>query len=181
MPQQIKLNIIQSLFRIFSFLADKTNGGAMFVKPKILLGSIILGLTACSPNTAKQNTPEETENTKIETEKVDTGYVYQVSEVETQPDFPGGMQELLNFIRKNLRYPMVMCYEGPVQGRVVCSFFVEKDGSISNVEVVKSLDPACDKEAIRIIESMPKWIPGEQNGVKARVQYTLPVIFKLYD
>lgn len=98
--------------------------------------------------------------------------------VEIMPQFPGGDKAMLEFLQKNLRYP-VTAIEVGTQGRVVLRFVVGKDGLISNVEVVRSLDPSCDREAIRVVKSMPKWIPGRQNGNPANVYFSLPVRFQL--
>ena len=86
--------------------------------------------------------------------------------------------ELMAFLSKNIKYPVV-AEENGVQGRVVVTFVVEKDGSITDVRVVKSVDPSLDKEAQRVVKSMPKWIPGKQNGSAVRVKYTVPVTFRL--
>ncbi|GAB6011167.1 energy transducer TonB [Viscerimonas tarda] len=98
--------------------------------------------------------------------------------VEQMPQPVGGTSELMDYLRKNLKYP-VPSIEAGVEGRVFIKFVVGKDGSISGVHVLKGLDPLCDKEAIRVVEKMPKWIPGMQNGNKVAVYYTLPIIFKL--
>jgi protein TonB len=97
------------------------------------------------------------------------------------PQFPGGDNELFKFIAENLKgeTPFGLCYV-EIQGRVICRFVVEKDGSIGQVEVVRSLDPPMDKEAVRLIKSMPKWIPGKQNGKVVRVYFTLPINFKSF-
>ena len=84
----------------------------------------------------------------------------------------------MSTIGQNLKYP-VIAQENGIQGKVIVRFLVEKDGSISKVEVVRSLDPACDKEAIRLIRLLPKFIPDKQNGVNVAVWYTLPITFKL--
>jgi len=102
--------------------------------------------------------------------------VFQV--VETMPGFPGGDQALFKFLGENVKYP-VIAQENGIQGRVICQFVVNKDGSIVDVEVVRPVDPSLDKEAIRVIKSMPKWSPGKQRGKAVRVKYTLPVNFKL--
>jgi len=102
--------------------------------------------------------------------------VFQV--VEKMPTFPGGDAALFKFLGDNVKYP-VIAQENGVQGRVICQFVVNKDGSIVDVEVVRSVDPSLDKEAIRVIKSMPKWSPGQQRGKPVRVKYTLPVNFKL--
>lgn len=98
--------------------------------------------------------------------------------VEQMPTFPGGQSELLSFIGKNLKYPTI-AQENGTQGRVICQFVVGKDGQVREVTIVRSLDPYCDKEAIRVIKSMPKWIPGKQNGKPVAVKYTVPITFKL--
>jgi len=102
--------------------------------------------------------------------------VFQV--VETMPSFPGGDADLFKFLSTNVKYP-VIAQENGIQGRVICQFVVNKDGTIVDVEVVRSVDPSLDKEAIRVIKSMPKWSPGKQRGKPVRVKYTLPVNFKL--
>lgn len=102
--------------------------------------------------------------------------VFQV--VETMPSFPGGDASLFKFLGENVKYP-VIAQENGIQGRVICQFVVNKDGSIVDVEVVRPVDPSLDKEAIRVIKSMPKWSPGKQRGKSVRVKYTLPVNFKL--
>ena len=99
--------------------------------------------------------------------------------VESMPEFPGGQQALFKYINENVKYP-VIAQENGIQGRVICQFVVNKDGSIVDIEVVRSGgDPSLDKEAIRVIKSMPKWKPGKQRGKPVRVKFTLPVNFKL--
>ncbi len=98
--------------------------------------------------------------------------------VEQMPSFPGGPSALMQFLSSNIKYPLV-AEENGVQGRVVCTFVVERDGSITDVRVIKSVDPSLDKEAVRVVKSMPKWIPGKQNGSAVRVKYTVPVTFRL--
>jgi protein TonB len=98
--------------------------------------------------------------------------------VEQMPSFPGGNSALMQYLSSNVRYPVV-AQENGVQGRVVVSFVVEKDGSITDVNVVRSVDPSLDKEAARVVRSMPNWIPGKQNGSAVRVKYNVPVSFKL--
>jgi protein TonB len=99
--------------------------------------------------------------------------------VESMPEFPGGQAALFKYLSDNVKYPMI-AQENGIQGRVICQFVVNKDGSIVDVEVVRSGgDPSLDKEAIRVIKSMPKWKPGKQRGKAVRVKYTVPVNFKL--
>lgn len=106
----------------------------------------------------------------------DEGEIFQV--VEQMPEFPGGMEALLAYLSKNIKYPAV-AQENNIQGRVIINFTVNKDGSIVDPEVKKSLDPSCDKEAMRVIKAMPKWTPGRQRGKAVRVRYTVPVLFRL--
>ena len=98
--------------------------------------------------------------------------------VEQMPQFPGGQEELMAYLSNNIKYPAI-ARDQSIQGRVAVRFVVHANGSISNVEVLRSLDPSCDKEAIRVIKSMPQWIPGKQNGKAVNVYYTLPVKFIL--
>ena len=102
--------------------------------------------------------------------------VFEVVEQMTQ--FPGGPAALMEYLRSNTHYPVVAAENG-VQGRVSISFVVEKDGSITDVQVARPVDPSLDKEAARVVKSMPKWQPGKQNGSFVRVRYIVPVTFKL--
>ena len=130
------------------------------------------------------NTEENTEVVEIkapveqvveEEEKEDEIFMV----VETMPEFPGGQAELFKYLSENVKYP-VIAQENGIQGRVICQFVVNKDGSIVDVEVVRSGgDASLDKEAVRVIKSMPKWKPGKQRGKPVRVKYTVPVNFKL--
>ena len=98
--------------------------------------------------------------------------------MEQPPSFPGGNAALMSWLSSNIHYPPV-AEENGIQGRVVVSFVVEPDGSITNVQVVRGVDPSLDKEAVRVTKAMPKWQPGKQNGQAVRVKYNLPVTFKL--
>ena len=98
--------------------------------------------------------------------------------VEDQPEFPGGTAALLDYLRKNIKYPAI-CRENNIQGRVLVTFIVNKDGAIVEPEVVKSVHPQLDREALRVISTMPNWKPGSQRGKPVRVKYTVPVNFRL--
>lgn len=98
--------------------------------------------------------------------------------VEQMPQFPGGQTELMKWIGEHLKYPTI-AQENGVQGRVTCQFVVGKDGKVREVTVLKTLDPYCDKEAVRVIMAMPNWIPGKQNGKAVSVKYTVPITFRL--
>ena len=99
-------------------------------------------------------------------------------EVDEMPSFPGGLNGLMTFLAQNMVYP-VTAQENGVQGRVTVSFVVETDGSITDVEVARSVDPFLDREAMRIVKAMPKWTPGKKDGKPVRVKYTVPVVFRL--
>ena len=98
--------------------------------------------------------------------------------VEKMPSFPGGQVELMKYLNNSVKYPII-AQENGIQGRVIVQFTVRKDGSIDDVEVVRSADPNLDKEAVRVIKSMPSWTPGEQRGKKVHCKFTVPVVFKL--
>ncbi len=108
--------------------------------------------------------------------KVEENKVFDM--VEEMPSFPGGPAALMQFLQSNTHYPAV-AQENGVQGRVTVSFVVEKDGSITDVQVARSADPSLDKEAIRVVKSMPRWTPGRQNGSTVRVKFNVPVTFRL--
>lgn len=98
--------------------------------------------------------------------------------VEQMPQFPGGTAAMMKYINKEIKYP-VLAMENGIEGRVILRFVVLPTGEIGNVEVLRSVDSSCDKEAIRVVHSMPKWIPGKQNGNAVSVYFTLPISFTL--
>ena len=98
--------------------------------------------------------------------------------VEQPPRFPGGETALAKWLKDNINYPQIAIDQG-VQGRVVVRFVVSPDGSIGKAEVVRQLDPSCDREALRVVQKMPKWEPGRQNGTAVHVYFLLPIAFSL--
>lgn len=110
--------------------------------------------------------------------KVEDEQPVSIAMVEQKPEFPGGEAAMYKWLSDNIVYPSAASEEG-VQGRVVVEFVVGKDGSISNVKVVRPRHPALDKEALRVVKAMPNWLPGRNNGQPVKVTYTLPVTFKL--
>ena len=98
--------------------------------------------------------------------------------VEDMPAFPGGMEAMIQFLSSNIQYP-ADAQKQKVDGRVLVNFVVEKDGSITEVKVVKPTFPSLDAEAIRVVKAMPKWKPGYQRGQAVRVQFTMPINFSL--
>ncbi len=128
---------------------------------RLVFAFIILVASAVSVNVIADN----------ETEKI-------FVKVDQLPAYPGGTDAMIAFLSSNIKYPSI-AVENHIEGRVVVQFVVEKDGEITNVKVVKSVDPSLDKEAIRVISMMPKWRPGMQGEKAVRVTLTMPVSFKL--
>ena len=150
-------------------LIDRTK--EVVVTKELLANSRVIAI-GFEPKNEKKEAPddesaiEDSEGTKV----------YDV--VEDMPQFPGGQMELWEYLSKSLQYPEEAEKAG-TQGRVIATFVVERDGSITNARVVKALDSSLDAEALRVINAMPKWKPGKQNGVVVRCKYTVPVTFRL--
>lgn len=134
---------------------------------KILL-SIVIALMGTALAAQTDVTPQVTTATEEE--------VFVV--VEEDPEFPGGMDALYQYLASNIRYPKQAKEEG-IQGRVFVNFVIEKDGSVSNVKVLRDIGGGCAEEAMRVVQAMPKWKPGRQRGKRVRTQYTLPINFNL--
>jgi len=98
--------------------------------------------------------------------------------VEQMPEYPGGMQAMIEFLQTNMKYPEDAAKQ-KVEGRVMVQFIVETDGSISDVHVAKQVFPSLDAEAIRVVQAMPKWTPGKEKGNVVRVKYNLPIVFRM--
>jgi TonB family protein len=141
--------------------------------------------SACVKTSKQENKTDSVQENFIECDSIIEVYVgeghpandnwYEMV-LEREPKFPGGKVALQKFIEENIFYhPLVI--EHGARGRVICQFVIERDGSISNIVVVRGIDPLMDKEAINVIQKMPKWIPGELNGETVRVKYTLPITF----
>ena len=148
-------------------------------REKLVMKTIILLMMTVGDIACAQNVPLIIDPDKVDqylAERKDTINVYDC--VEQMPSFHGGSQKLKEFIEENLRYPKEL-EETCVQGRVIVRFIVERNGKLSNVKVVKSVDPVLDKEALRIVKLMPRWIPGRQNGITVRVKFYIPIIFRL--
>ena len=114
--------------------------------------------------------------TKPTNQQSDNNKIYTVC--DKMPQFPGGEKELLNYIGLNLKYPVIAQNNG-IQGKVIARFVVSKTGKVEKVEIVRRLDPLCDKEALRVINKLPHFIPGKVKGKNVAVYYTLPITFKL--
>ena len=117
------------------------------------------------------NTTAMAQNKKDASEKT-------YEKVEVMPEYPGGEQAMMKFVASNVKYPQA-AIDKNISGRVLVGFVIEKDGSITDVKVVKGIGGGCDEEAVRVVKSMPKWKPGKEKGKAVRVSYMLPITFKL--
>ena len=142
-----------------------------------LILMVAIACVACTKKTENQNALAETSVEQTTISNDTTEQIYMV--VEQMPEFPGGMGELMTYLGENIKYPS-KAKENQWEGRTICQFVVEKDGSISNAEIVKSSgSQLLDVEARRVILNMPNWTAGIQNGDSVRVKFTIPVTFKL--
>lgn len=160
---------------------------ALFVLPVTFVAVAVISCTSPKEkNVEDQEATEQIQPAGIDDVQVtgfaaapkaeEQGEIFMVA--EEQPMFPGGMQEMMKFIQSEVKYPKEAQDKG-IQGRVIVQFVVNKDGSISNDTVVRSVDPMLDAEAVRVVRSMPNWTPGKQKGEPVRVRFTLPVSFRL--
>lgn len=158
---------------VFSFPGTKTKEVAV----KDVLGDLKVQLysdgTIQRPQsgTASSTPQRQSDESQMVSDKIFTV-------VEVMPEFPGGQGELLKFLAKTIKYP-VIAQENGIQGRVTASFIIEKDGSIRDIEVIRGVDPSLDMEAVRVLSAMPRWTPGKQRGQDVAVKYTVPVTFRL--
>ncbi|NLH53637.1 MAG: energy transducer TonB [Bacteroidales bacterium] len=113
---------------------------------------------------------------KAEEEVIEEQEIFQV--VESMPEFPGGEEARIAFLRDNIKYPQ-MARESGIQGTVYVTFVVETDGRVTAVRVLRGIGGGCDEEAVRVVKAMPRWIPGKQRGKPVRVQFTMPIKFTL--
>jgi protein TonB len=184
MARKIKLHTFHFLFRLFAYLADKSGGWRMFILPKLLLGSLIVGLGLTATSVAQNQSNNQQRKKASPKDKSDTIRSKEVEEnvwcyvTEQMPQYPGGESALLNFVYKNLKYP-ASAVKDKIQGRVILRFVVTKTGEVDKVEVIRSLQPDCDKEAIRVVKMLPKFTPGNQSGKPVSIWYTMPITFKL--
>ena len=172
--------------RIIMMNKKKTNGAghikyALFAIPAFAL--LLAGNISCSSEATKTDDVKENAATEkadeaevIVQQPATKGEVFMV--VEQMPEFPGGMKELMTYLKDNIKYPKA-AQDKKVQGRVIVQFVIEKDGTPTEFNVMRSVDPDLDKEALRVLSGMPKWKPGMQRGQVVRVKYTVPVTFRL--
>lgn len=172
--------------RIIMMNKKKTNGAghikyALFAIPAfalLLAGNISCSSEATKTDDVKENAATEKANEAevIVQEPATKNEAFAV--VEQMPEFPGGMKELMTYLKDNIKYPKA-AQDKKVQGRVIVQFVVEKDGTPTEFNVMRSVDPDLDAEALRVLGGMPKWKPGMQKGQVVRVKYTVPVTFRL--
>ncbi len=149
------------------------------VEEHVLLGGEVMAPVSNSLELEEWDTEGFVEpNFDEAVEDEDRPGVYMI--VEQMPEFPGGDKSLFQFIADNTKYPADAKEKG-IKGRVFVNFIVEPDGSVSDIKVLRGIGSGCDEEAVRVVESMPKFKPGMQNGEAVRVSYTVPVIFRLED
>ena len=141
---------------------------------KIILMSLLTA--SCFATANAQN--KATEDTEKKVESSDKEGHTCIMQIPNAPEFPGGMQALMQYITENLKYPEDAEKEG-IQGRVVVQFFVNEDGSISDAKILENVFPSLDEEALRVVRNMPKWIPG--NVEDYPVSYTIPLTFRLHN
>jgi TonB family protein len=139
-----------------------------------LLSIILIGFLPFQTLNAQDNPTIDIQTDTILITNLEDSTVHKFA--ETLPEYPGGMEKLFQYLSKNVRYPE-NCRKKMISGVVLSEFIVEKDGSISNIKVIVSADPDLDAEAIRVISSFPKWIPGTQQGKPVRVFFQLPIRF----
>jgi TonB family protein len=206
MAQRIKYRFLQRLFDLFAFLSEWSGGRRAFVQPKMLLGSLLLGMsiTACQKekDAAKieagqtdsisvaidEDTVEIIPQKPIKAKKGNTPkkeqiiacYDFSYNPIAVAASFPGGEKALQEYLNKNLVYPRA-ARVNEIEGRVVVEFYVEEDGSISDIRIEKSVDELLDHEAIRVVKRMLsfRWIPAMENGKPVRQKVSLPIDFVL--
>ena len=161
--------------RIVMMNRTTTRFGAWKALVALPVAALLL-MVGCKP--AAQD-PQQTETAQTEvTENTPEGVVIQVVEVE--PQFEGGLEALYKYLAENIKYPEQAKSDG-IQGRVFVRFVIEADGSVTNAQVLRGIGGGCDEEALRVVEAMPKWTPGMQQGKPVRVQFNLPITFKLQE
>ncbi len=183
----MKTKFIQILYSLTAFLADRTKGFPLFSKWKIALGSLLIGLTvvSCKQKAILTLTSQQIKSNKDSSlymlnekrSKAETGHIENIITcyVANMPQFPGGEEAMMMFIKENIKYPEE-AIQNKIEGRVYVQFAIDTNGTISNIEVRKSPNESLSKEAIRIIELMPKWIPTNHVYL-----YGIPIVFKLKD
>lgn len=196
-------------FYFYNMLAFITNGNKHFVDKKLIFGALLIGISSQYGCKTKDQINKSLENSNerinvnnnsdkkeyqdsIQTININMCYkavTPQKMEVDIDsndlimivdglPEFPGGEEKRIKFIKENLKYPKT-AKDSNIQGTVFVTFLVEKDGSISNIDILRGINKECDDEALRVIKLLPKWKPGQQRGKPQRVQFNMPIKFTL--
>ena len=172
-----KITVLALLFTIgisYSQTKKKENKSKKVV-PTETIQEEKISIVEINPNSDSETIGNSSENAPIFEEKEDDNTIYNSAGIELQPEFPGGNQILFSFISKNFKYTDEM-KENELKGKVIASFVIEKDGSISDIKVIQSIGYGTDNEVIRVLKSMPKWIPGIQKGRKVRCSFVIPIM-----
>lgn len=175
-----KFNSINIKKRIVMMNKTKSRFGAWKMLAALPVAALLM-MVGCKPATEKAVDQEEipfeySGEDKSAPIDADTDQVFQV--VEVDPEFPGGMEALTKYLSENIKYPE-QAKKDKIQGKVYISFVVEKDGSVADAKVLRGIGGGCDEEALRVVNAMPKWTPGKQRNTPVRVQFNLPIVFKL--
>ncbi|SBW03251.1 energy transducer TonB [uncultured Dysgonomonas sp.] len=173
------LFIAVAAFAVFYFYNDKpedSSGTKKKKKSEVIRESKAATLDAATVDEITEVAPTVEFTPPVIEEDTDSSNPFVT--VEQMPRFPGGEAAMHKFIGDNLKYP-VSAQDAGIQGRVTVRFVVSKTGKVSDVKIIRGIDPACDKEVVRIIKAMPNWIPGEQHGIAVPVYFTIPVVFRL--
>lgn len=161
--------------RIVMMNKSKTRYGAWKALTALPVAAVLL-LVGCKPAVTENPDTSVEAYASIHDMPADTTDTYLM--VEAEPEFPGGMEALMKYLSENIKYPEQAKKEN-IQGKVYMRFVVERDGSIVDAEILRGIGGGCDEEALRVVNAMPKWEPGKQKGTPVRVQYNLPIVFKL--
>ena len=151
---------------------QKVKGSVIKVLLTLPVFALLILLNTQCDNTKPND--EKPQPAVTETEAIQDS-IYRVTEV--MPQYPGGPNEMMKYLQENIKYPQ-SAKDNKIEGRVFVTFVVEKDGSITNATVLRGIDKECDAEALRVVSSMPKWNPGQQDGKNVRTQFTIPIIYK---
>ena len=163
--------------RIIMMNKSKTRFGAWKALTALPVAAVLM-VVGCKPATVEKADTKEAQMDEATVVEDDTIYETLVHPVEVDPEFPGGNEALYKYLAQNIKYPE-KAKADKIEGRVVVGFVIEKDGSISNAEVRRSVNVEMDAEALRVINAMPKWQPGTMEGKPVRVHYNIPITFKL--
>ena len=170
-----KFHSINIKKRIVMMNQKKTRFGAWKMLAALPVAAVLM-VVGCKPAVTENPDTSVEAYASIHDMPADTTDTYLM--VEAEPEFPGGMEALMKYLSENIKYPEQAKKEN-IQGKVYMRFVVERDGSIVDAEILRGIGGGCDEEALRVVNAMPKWEPGKQKGTPVRVQYNLPIVFKL--